>query len=164
MRPLKCRLLCSSRPPCSPVTSLPSWRCPLSRLTPRPPRWPPCSSLDLSACSHFRASPLPISVFWMALPRCSSAFFSHLSDLCSRVSFSRRLTQVIISKATLSPLTLDTALPVSQAHFLLSALLHLTYCVFHPFILSLTIFRNKNRDLCFVPGFSLNVLNGAWHL
>ena len=108
--------------------------------------------------------PLPISVFWMALPRCSSAFFSHLSDLCSRVSFSRRLTQVVISKAVLCPLTLGTALPVSRAHFLPSALLHLAYCVFHPFILSLTIFRNKNRDLCFVPGFSLNVLNGAWHL
>ena len=148
------------------MTSVPSWPHPLSRLTLRPPRCPPSCSLDLTACSHFGAFPLPISVFWMALPRCSSTFFSHLSDLRSRVSFLMRLTQVIISKAMLCPLTLGTARPVSRAHFLPSALLHLTYCVFHPFILSLTIFafRNKNRDLCFVPGFSLNVLNGAWHL
>ena len=112
----------------------------------------------------FTLAILPQNYSEMSIPPHPRLTFSLFSDLCSRVSFSMRLTQVVISKAMLSPLTLDTALPVSQAHFPLSALLHLTYCVFHPFILSLTIFRNKNRDLCFVPGFSLNVFNGAWHL
>lgn len=74
------------------------------------PHWPPCYPV----CSHFRASALPISFFWIAFPQdVDLASLLTSPDLYSGVTFSMRPVQISILKTALCSLFLSTSLPLS---------------------------------------------------